>query len=188
MAKTILKEDGIEENCSLELFNANNLTVMPAFIDMHVHLRYPGQTQKEDLTSGLKAAAAGGFGTIVAMPNTNPVVSSLEMAMQIEREAAALGLTQVFQTVSITKDFAGEDNSHLDFLDKKYVPVITEDGKDVTSSAVMLDAMKKVSKKGILVSCHCEDPFLSIEAKGHRQIALELAKKLDLNTWGTGDE
>lgn len=188
LAKTILKEDGIEENCSLELFNANNLTVMPAFIDMHVHLRYPGQTQKEDLTSGLKAAAAGGFGTIVAMPNTNPVVSSLEMAMQIEREAAALGLTQVFQTVSITKDFAGEDNSHLDFLDKKYVPVITEDGKDVTSSAVMLDAMKKVSKKGILVSCHCEDPFLSIEAKGHRQIALELAKKLDLNTWGTGDE
>ena len=66
------------------------------------------------------------------------------------------------------------------FLDKKYVPVITEDGKDVTSSAVMLDAMKKVSKKGILVSCHCEDPFLSIEAKGHRQIALELAKKFKI--------
>ena len=66
MARTILKEDGIEESCSLELFNANNLTVTPAFIDMHVHLRYPGQTQKEDLSSGLKAAAAGLSDAIMA--------------------------------------------------------------------------------------------------------------------------
>ena len=108
LAKTILKEDGIEENCSLELFNANNLTVTPAFIDMHVHLRYPGQIQKEDLSSGLKAAAAGGFGTVVAMPNTNPVVSSMELAKQIEKEAASIGLTHLFQSVSITKDFDGK--------------------------------------------------------------------------------
>ena len=188
MARTILKEDGFDEkNSSLELFNANNLTVTPAFIDMHVHLRYPGQTEKEDLASGLKAAAAGGFGTIVAMPNTNPVVSSYEMALQIEKEAAAFGLTQVFQTVSITKEFSGDDISHLEYLDKKYVPVITEDGRDVASTAVMMDAMKKAADKGIIVSCHCEDPFLSIEAKNHRQIALELIKEAGLNTWGSVD-
>ena len=188
MAKTILKEDGIEESCSLELFNANNLTVTPAFIDMHVHLRYPGQIQKEDLSSGLKAAAAGGFGTVVAMPNTNPVVSSVEMAMQIEKEAAALGLTQLFQTVSLTKDFAGSDTSHLDFLDKKYIPVISEDGRDVASSSVMLEAMKKASEKGVVVSCHCEDPFLTVDAKSYRQVALNSIQKVGLNTWGTLSE
>lgn len=188
MARTILKEDGIEESCSLELFNANNLTVTPAFIDMHVHLRYPGQTQKEDLSSGLKAAAAGGFGTVVAMPNTNPVVSSVEMAMQIEKEAAALGLTQLFQTVSLTKDFAGSDTSHLDFLDKKYIPVVSEDGRDVASSSVMLEAMKKASEKGVVVSCHCEDPFLTVDAKAYRQVALNSIQKVGLNTWGTPSE
>ena len=188
MAKTILKEDGIEESCSLELFNANNLTVTPAFIDMHVHLRYPGQIQKEDLSSGLKAAAAGGFGTVVAMPNTNPVVSSVEMAMQIEREAAALGLTQLFQTVSLTKDFNGTDVSHLDFLDNKYIPVISEDGRDVASSSVMLQAMKKAADNNVIVSCHCEDAFLSVDAKGHRQIALDMMKKLELTSWGTSSK
>lgn len=188
MARIILKEDGFDENFPLELFNANNLIVTPAFIDMHVHLRYPGQTQKEDLESGLKAAAAGGYGTVVAMPNTNPVVSSVEMAMQIEREAAALGLTQLFQTVSLTKDFNGTDVSHLDFLDNKYIPVISEDGRDVASSSVMLQAMKKAADNNVIVSCHCEDAFLSVDAKGHRQIALDMMKKLELTSWGTSSK
>ena len=154
MARAVLTEDGLDEKTPMELHNARGLTLTPAFIDMHVHLRYPGQTQKEDLNSGLHAAAAGGYGTIVAMPNTNPVVSSMEMAMKIEREAAAIGLTHLFQTVSITKDFGGEDTSHLDFVEKKYVPVITEDGRDVPTSGVMLEAMTKAGEKGLIVSCH----------------------------------
>ena len=74
LAKSVLSEDGYGDNYKLELYDAKDLTLSPAFIDMHVHMRYPGQTQKEDLSSGLHAAAAGGFGTVVAMPNTNPVV------------------------------------------------------------------------------------------------------------------
>lgn len=183
-AKAVLKEDGYDEKTDFELVDIHGLTLTPAFIDMHVHMRYPGQTAKEDLESGLKAAAAGGFGTVVAMPNTNPVVSSIEMAMKIEREAAALGLTHLFQVVSITKDFGGEETAHLDMLDKKYVPVISEDGRDVLSASVMLEGMKKAADKGIIVSCHCEDPTLAARAKVYRQLALENMKRLGLSSWG----
>ena len=188
MARAVLAEDGLEEKCPIELFNAHGLTLTPAFIDMHVHLRYPGQTQKEDLSSGLHAAAAGGYGTIVAMPNTKPVVSSIEMAMKIEREAAAIGLTHLFQTVSLTRDFEGTDTSHLDFIEKKYVPVITEDGRDVPTSGVMLEAMTKAAEKGIIVSCHSEDMTLGPLAKPFRAEALEIMKDVGLSAWGTGDE
>ena len=188
MARTVLAEDGLEEKTPIELHNARGLTLTPAFIDMHVHLRYPGQTQKEDLNSGLHAAAAGGYGTIVAMPNTNPVVSSIEMAMKIEREAAAIGLTHLFQTVSLTKDFEGTDTSHLDFVEKKYVPVVTEDGRDVPTSEVMLEAMTKAAEKGLIVSCHSEDMTLGPTAKPFRAEALEIMKGVGLSAWGTGDD
>ena len=188
MAHTVLAEDGLDEKTPIELHNARGLTLTPAFIDMHVHLRYPGLTEKEDLNSGLHAAAAGGFGTIVAMPNTKPVVSSIEMAMKIEREAAAIGLTHLFQTVSLTKDFEGTDTSHLDFVDKKYVPVVSEDGRDVPTSGVMLEAMTKAAEKGLIVSCHSEDMTLGPLAKPFRSEALENMKGIGLSAWGTGDD
>lgn len=180
MAKAVLLEDGYADNCTLELFDAAGLTLTPAFIDMHVHLRYPGQTQKEDLDSGIHAAAAGGFGTIVAMPNTNPVVSSLEDALKIDNEAKTFGLSNVFQTVSITKDFAGKEIDHLDVLDNVHVPVISEDGREVASSEVMLRAMEKAAEKDIVVSCHCEDPELAAMAKPFRQEGLRLLKENDI--------
>ena len=188
MARSVLAEDGLEEKTPIELHNAHGLTLTPAFIDMHVHLRYPGLTHKEDLNSGLHAAAAGGYGTIVAMPNTKPVVSSIEMAMKIEREAAAIGLTHLFQTVSLTKDFEGKDTSHLDFVEKKYVPVVSEDGRDVPTSDIMLEAMTKAAEKGLIVSCHSEDMTLGPTAKPFRGEALEIMKEVGLSAWGTGDE
>ena len=183
-ARAVLKEDGLGDDAEIELYDAKGLTLTPAFIDMHVHMRYPGQTAKEDLDSGLHAAAAGGYGTVVAMPNTNPVVSSAELALAIEKEAAAFGLTNLFQTVSITKDFKGEETSHLDFIDKEYVPVITEDGRDVLSSALMLEGMKKAGEKGIIVACHSEDPTLALEARPYRSEALDIMKSYGLTAWG----
>ena len=188
LAHSVLAEDGRELDSKLELYDARGLTVTPSFIDMHVHMRYPGQTQKEDLQSGLHAAAAGGFGTVVAMPNTTPVVSSMDQALQIESEAAALGLTNLFQTVSISKNFEGKDTSHLDELDRHYIPVISEDGRDVISSAVMLEGMKKAAEKGLIVSCHCEDLALGAQAKPFRQNALNIMKAIGLSAWGTTDE
>ena len=89
--------------------DAEGLALMPSFVDMHAHFRYPGQTQKEDIDSALAAAENGGFGTLVLMPNTNPVVSSSSLAKSIMKECSEKSRATVFQTVSITKDFGGTD-------------------------------------------------------------------------------
>ncbi len=158
---------------SVGVYDAHGCVVMPSFIDMHAHFRDPGLTQKEDIESGSRAAAAGGFGTVVLMPNTNPVVSSLKMAEENDIKAKNIGLCQVIQSVSITKDFDGKTVSHIDGLKAKTVPIITEDGHEVMDSAVMLEAMKKAAKKNLIVSCHCEDPFLAEAARPLRKQALD---------------
>ena len=188
LAHSIMQEDGSEPDCKLEVFDAHGLTVTPAFIDMHVHLRYPGQTQKEDLASGLQAAIAGGFGTVVAMPNTSPVVSSIDMALDIEKKAATYGLAHIFQVVSITKNFEGTDVSHLNMVTPKYIPVISEDGHDVLSASVMLDGMRIAAEKNCIVSCHCEEPSLAVAARVHRQNALKMMNAVGLSAWGTSDD
>ncbi|MBQ9539546.1 MAG: dihydroorotase [Treponema sp.] len=157
----------------LELFDAHGQAVMPAFIDMHAHFRDPGLTQKEDLESGSKAAAAGGFGTLVLMPNTSPVVSSQEAALANDKRGREIGLAELFQSVSITQGFDGKTLSHLECLDRTVVPLITEDGHEVQDSSVMYEAMKMAAKKKIIVSCHCEDPFLAEAARPLRKAALE---------------
>lgn len=158
-------------------YDAKGCTVMPGFIDMHAHFRDPGLTAKEDIESGSRSAAAGGFGTLVLMPNTKPVVSSKEMAVINNNRAKAFGFADVIQSVSITENFDGKTISHLNELDAKTVPVITEDGKEVCNSAVMLEAMKIAARKKIIVSCHCEDPFLADAARPFRQNALSLLNK-----------
>ena len=165
------------EDTNPDFYDAKGLTLMPGFIDMHVHFRYPGQTQKEDLDSGLHAAIAGGYTTVVLMPNTTPVISDRELAKKVMDEANSKNLARVFQTVSITKNFEGNDTSGIDNIECKEFPVITEDGHDVLSAAVMLDAMKKAGEKGIIVSCHCEDPSLAQAARPYRQRALSFMKQ-----------
>ena len=169
----VLTELGDEILLNCNKIDAHGLTLMPAFVDMHVHFRYPGQPAKEDLETGSKAACHGGMGTVVLMPNTSPVVSSPELATQIRTETAKIGFTDALQTLSITKDFSGTDISHLDCLENqptleigcKAIPVITEDGKDVLSDDIMKSAMEKCSKAEVIVSCHCEDPKLVPLAK-----------------------
>ena len=159
-----------------EIIDGSGLVLMPAFVDMHAHFRYPGQTQKEEPQTALRAAAAGGFGTLVLMPNTTPVMSDFETAKKIQAELCAYGLADIIQTMSITKDFAGTDTSHLDNIAKSDIPVISEDGHDVESAAIMLQAMKKSAEKGIIVSCHCEEVSLVPLAAVPRKKAIELQK------------
>ncbi len=161
------KEKGIEA------YDAKGQVVMPAFVDMHAHFRDPGLTQKEDLESGSRAAAAGGFGSLVLMPNTSPVISSQEAALANNRRGRDIGLAELFQSVSITAGFDGKSISHLEALDRELVPLITEDGHEVQDSAVMFEAMKIAAKKHIIVSCHCEDPFLAAAARPVRTAALK---------------
>lgn len=187
-AESVLAAAGFAKKSGAAAIDARGLVLAPAFIDMHAHFRYPGQTQKEDLDSALKAAAAGGFGTLVLMPNTNPVVSSKDEALKVDQEAAERKMSRVFQSVSLTKRFDGATTVHLEGLDKKTTPVISEDGREVASSAVMLDAMKIAAKKKIVVSCHCEDPELAALAKTYRTRALELMAKYKIPAWGAIDK
>ena len=177
-------ESFLHSEKSAELIDAQGLTLMPAFIDTHVHLRDPGQTQKEDLSSGLMAAAHGGYGTVVAMPNTNPVISERSQAEKIMERGESLGLTHIFQSVSITAGFDGKTTHHLDGLDRSRIPLITEDGHDVESAAIMLEGMEKAAKNQQIVSCHSEDCSLSAMAKHHREIALELMRKYGVSACG----
>ena len=97
-------------------------------------------------------------------------------------------MSRVFQTVSLTQNFDGVTTAHLAALDKKTTPVISEDGREVASSAVMLEAMKIAAKKKLVVSCHCEDPELAAKAKVFRSRALELMAKYKIPAWGAIDK
>lgn len=152
----IIKEIGSNLKKDCEIVNAEGLTVMPAFIDTHTHFRDPGFTYKEDLMTGSMAAVKGGYTAVNLMPNTNPVCSSMEIVNEIIEKANKIGLVDVHQTVSITKDFSGEDISHLQYI-KHPVKIITEDGYDVHNSGIMFEAMVKIKQMGFIVMVHCED-------------------------------
>ena len=159
------------------------MILQPAFIDLHAHFRYPGQGQKEELTTALAAAAAGGFGTLVLMPNTIPAISSKGLVEQVCNDAHALGIADVIQSITLTKDYSGNDTSHLQQLSafadgtppaKGQVAMATEDGKDVESSSTMLEAMKICGQKNITVACHSEDMTLAAAARPFRKVATDI--------------
>lgn len=184
--EAILLEDGYADK-NVEYVDGRGMALSPAFIDLHTHLRYPGQEQKEDLSSALLAAAAGGYCTVVAMPNTKPVVSSAAQAAEVVEEAAKVSPVKVIQSVSITRNFSEQDTTHLSDIDAKTVPIITQDGKDVENTAVMLDAMCRAARKGIIVSCHCEDTYLSQTASPLREEAIKVMAKNGMGPCGTDD-
>ncbi|OJF77412.1 MAG: hypothetical protein BKP49_02345 [Treponema sp. CETP13] len=161
--KVFLNDEAIEDVSEATLIDCKGHTLMPSFVDMHTHFRDPGQTQKEDLNSGLHAAVAGGYTTVVAMPNTSPVISSIAAAESNIKRAKKIGLADLYQSMSITKNFEGKDTSHLDNLselEKNLIKVISEDGHDVLDAEKMLEGMQKAAVKGLVVACHCEDPKL----------------------------
>ena len=121
------------------VIDAGGLTVLPAFVDLHCHWRTPGFEYKEDIETGSRAAAAGGYTFVNLMPNTKPVCSSAAQAMMVEQKAAEMGLCDVNQTVSITENFDGVSIDHLKTLPAG-VKFITEDGHGVQDNATMAKA------------------------------------------------
>ena len=141
---------GKELDCAGEVVDAAGLTLMPAFVDLHCHFRDPGFTQKEDIETGCRAAAKGGYTAVNLMANTNPVCSDMETVRYIRRKAETMGLVDVHQCVSVTKNFDGRTVEHLKELDDK-VKLISEDGKGVMSNHVMAQAMKVAKEKGLTI-------------------------------------
>ena len=142
------------------VLDAGGLTVLPAFVDLHCHWRTPGFEYKEDIETGSRAAAAGGYTFVNLMPNTKPVCSSAEIAHAVEAEAARVGLCDANQTVSITKDFDGKTLDHLLTLPED-VKFITEDGNGVMNNAVMARAFAIATERGLTIMSHAEDREIS---------------------------
>ena len=142
------------------VIDAAGLTLLPSFVDLHVHFREPGFPQKEDILSGCRAAVHGGYTAVNLMPNTNPVCSDMETVRQIRARAAELGICYVHQTVSITNHFDGEDIRHLEQIDRD-VRWLSDDGLGVQSTGTMLRAMRFAKQRGIGLMLHEEDNALT---------------------------
>ncbi|MDR2654504.1 MAG: amidohydrolase family protein, partial [Oscillospiraceae bacterium] len=134
--------------------------LMPAFVDLHAHFRDPGYTQKEDIESGSRAAARGGYTFVNLMANTLPVCSDMSIINYVRRKAGEIGLIEVHQTASITKNFDGRTLEHIDWLDGE-VKWLSDDGAGVADSKVMLAAMKKAGERGMGLMCHEEEAGLA---------------------------
>lgn len=154
-----IKEMGknLQADTQDECVDASGCYVFPGFIDLHVHLRDPGQTQKEDIATGSAAAARGGYTTIVAMPNTNPVVDRAEVVRYIYEKAAQTDLVNVLQVGAVTEGMAGKELSDLSGMIEAGICAISEDGKSVMNSGLYLEAMKIAAEADIPVLAHCED-------------------------------
>ncbi|SQB60960.1 dihydroorotase [Clostridium perfringens] len=157
-----IKELGTELNKECETLDGKGLVLMPAFIDTHAHFRDPGFEYKEDIESGSKAAVRGGYTTVTLMPNTKPVCSSKEILDYVVNKGKEVGLVDLYQTVSITKNLSGEEINHLrEFEGNPNVKAITDDGKGVSDSKIMMEAMKIAKENNWIVMSHAESPEFS---------------------------
>ena len=134
--------------------------VMPGLIDLHVHLRDPGQTQKEDIESGSMAAAAGGFTTIVAMPNTKPVMDEPDRIRYALHKAEQVSPIRVLQAGSVTRGEEGKELADIAGMIGAGIPAVSEDGRSVMNAALCRKAMTLLAAYDIPFLDHCEDADL----------------------------
>ena len=166
----VLVEDGIIKefghNLSIEnafVIDASGLTVLPGLVDMHCHLREPGQEYKEDIASGTRSAALGGFTTIACMPNTYPVIDNQSVANFIINKAKEVGVVKVHPIGTISKGLKGIELSEIGELKESGCVAISDDGKPVTSASLMKKALVYSNMFNIPVISHCEEMDLADE-------------------------
>jgi len=151
----------VGENLTAEnVIDAAGLVAVPGLVDMHVHLRDPGQTQKEDILTGCRAAAAGGVTSLLAMPNTSPTTDSPETVKYILGKAENAD-ARVYVAASVTKGLRSEEPTDLDALKEAGAVGLSDDGRPVVNTAYLRDAMNRAPQLGMTVVAHCEDLFLA---------------------------
>lgn len=148
---------GRNPQSEMEEVDAAGLVVAPGLIDLHVHLREPGFGWKETIETGARAAAAGGFTTIVCMPNTSPVADSPSTIAWIKDRAAEVACVNVLPAGAISKGLAGEELAPIGSLAQAGVVAITDDGRCVQNNELMRRAVEYARMVGLPVFDHCQD-------------------------------
>ena len=151
--------DGVPEGA--EVFDATGLVVAPGFIDLHTHLREPGQEYKETIATGAAAAVAGGWTSVCAMPNTDPVNDNPAVTRFIIEQAEAAGLANVFPVGAITKGSQGKELAEMGEMLRAGIVAVTDDGRSVPGAGLMRRALEYARGFDLPVMDHCEERTLS---------------------------
>lgn len=157
--------DGVPDGA--EVFDATGLIVAPGFIDLHVHLREPGQEYKETIQTGTAAAVAGGWTSVCAMPNTDPVNDNPAVTRAIIEQAERVGLANVFPVGAITKGSNGKELAEMGEMKRAGIVAVTDDGRPVPSAGMMRRALEYACGFDLTVMDHCEDRTLTVGGVMH---------------------
>lgn len=150
-----------ENDSNLRVIDASGLVAAPGLVDAHVHFRDPGFTYKEDIETGAKAAAKGGFTMVVCMANTRPAVDNLETLKYIQDKAAKTGI-HILQASTITKSLQGKELVDMDAMANAGACGFTDDGIPILNEKILVEAMEKARELDLPVSLHEEDPAFII--------------------------
>jgi dihydroorotase len=166
--KTIVIEDGIIKEITdkadekgAEVIDAEGMIVSPGFIDLHVHFREPGFEYKEDIHTGLKAAAAGGFTSVCTMPNTNPAVDNADTVKAIVEKAKSGNGVKLYPVACATRGLEGEALAPIGELKESGAVAISDDGRPVKNTDLLKRAMEYASSFDVKYISHSEDLYLS---------------------------
>jgi len=161
-------------SAKVDTFDATGMWVTPGLVDIHVHLREPGQEYKEDIESGSRAAAAGGFTTIVAMPNTKPVIDNEELVRYVLERGRAVGLCRVLPSGAITNGQKGEGLAPTAEMKRGGAVALTDDGHWVSNPALMRHALEYARDWQMPVLTHAEEPRLTGSGVMHEGVVSTL--------------
>lgn len=154
--KVVQLEKDIRQEAD-QVIDAEGLVVCPGLVDMHVHLRDPGLTYKEDIFTGTAAAAHGGVTSVACMANTDPVVDTPEQIHYIKDKAAQANGVHVYPIAAVSMGMRGEEPSDADALKKAGAIALSDDGCNVDNANLMRDVMIHAKRLELPVLCHCED-------------------------------